>query len=38
MQRFHPFDPNDWLARHPKVMAAAALALLLVLMAIEEVR
>jgi hypothetical protein len=35
--KFNPFDPNDWLAQHPKVMFACAVILFFVLCYIEEI-
>ncbi len=38
MRTFHPFDPNDWLARHPKVLAVGMFLCFIVIGLLEEVR
>jgi len=35
--KFNPFDPNDWLAQHPRVMMALSVLLFLVLCCLEEI-
>lgn len=38
MRGFHPFNPNDWLGRHPKINAALLVACLFISAWLEGAR
>lgn len=35
--KFDPFDPNDWLGRHPKICAIGMILCLLLVAYLEDV-